>query len=211
MDSKELQAILQRALAGDPAAQCELVDLLTPVIQKRVARALLKYCQGPSGARNVHQEAGDLTQEVFFYLLAKDARVLRRWDPELGLSLLNFVGLVAERRALWILRGRLSPWIDEPTLIEELPDQPYSGDNPERAASSREILRLLLDQLKDRLSAEGWHMFDLLFRQELSPAEVAQRTGKSLAAVYKWQSRLSQLARRILAELSNSDGEPQNP
>lgn len=211
MDSKELQAILKRALEGDQAALRSLINAITPVIQKRVARALLKYRQGPSAGRDVHQEVQDLSQKVFLYLFAKDARVLRRWDPERGLSLLNYIGLVAEFRAMGILRGRRSPWIDEPTLIDELPDQPRSSDNPEQAAASREILGLLLVLLKDRLSAEGWNMFDLLFLQELSPEEVARKTGKSLAAVYKWQSRLRQLAREIFDALSNSDGEPQNP
>ncbi len=211
IDSNELQAILKRALSGDQAALRSLIDEITPVIQKRVARALLSYRQGPSAGRDVHQEVEDLSQEVLQYLFADNARVLRRWDPELGLSLLNYVGFVGERRAMGILRGKRSPWIDDPTLIEELPDQPYSGDNPERAAASREILRLLLDRLKEELSAEGWHMFDLLLPQDLTPEEVAQETGKSLAAVYQWQSRLRKLARRLRDELSNSNGEPQKP
>ena len=83
--------------------------------------------------------------------------------------------------------------------------------DPEVAAASRETLRLLLDRLKEELSPDGRQIFDLLFLQELSPEEVARKTGKSLAAVYKWQSRLRQLARRLLDELSNSDREPQKP
>lgn len=205
-----MKDLLERALSGDRAAQCKLVDLLTPVIQKRVARALLSWRQGAASGRDVRQEVEDLVQEVFVYLFKDNGRVLRTWKPDGGLSLLNFVGLVAQRRASWILRGRLSPWHDEPTLDEDL-DQPGDDPGPEPIVASRETLRLLLGQMKEKLTPEGWQMFDLLFLQELSPEEVARKTGKSPAAVYKWQSRLRQLARQIRDDLSNPDGEPQKP
>ena len=206
-----MQDLLERALSGNPAAQCELVDLLTPVIQKRVARALLSWRHGAASGRNIHQEVEDFSQEVFLTLFENNAHVLRTWRPEGGLSLRNFVGLVAQRVAGCILRnGKRSPWRDDPTLIEDL-DQTAGDPDPEVVAASREELRLVLDRLKEELSPYGWQMFNLLFLKELSPEEVARKTGRTLAAVYKWQSRLHQLARRILDELSNSDGKPQKP
>lgn len=202
-----MQDLLERALLGGWAAQCELVDLLTPVIQKRVARELLNWRQGASSGRNVRQEVEDLSQEVFVTLFDHDARVLRTWKPERGLSLLNFVGLVARRRAAGILRnGKRSPWRDDPTLIEEF-DEPDDIVSPEELTASREMLHLVLDGLKVVLSPYGWQIFDLLFLQELSPEEVVRKTGKSLDAIYKWQSRLYRLARQIREELSNPDGE----
>jgi RNA polymerase sigma factor (sigma-70 family) len=207
MDLKEMQDLLDRALSGDQAALRDLVDLFTPVIQKRVARALLGWRHGSSSGRDIRQEVEDFSQEVFVTLFANVGRVLRTWRPEGGLSLLNFVGLVADRRAKGILRnGKRSPWRDDPTLIEDL-DQADDDGGPEQAAASRETLRMLLDRLKEELTPEGFQMFDLLFLQELPPDEVARQTGKNLAAVYKWHSRLRQLARRLLDELSNSDGE----
>lgn len=206
-----MQDLLELALSGDSAALRELVDRFTPVIQKRVARALLNRRQGASSGRDVRQEVEDLSQEVFVTLFANNGRVLRTWKPDGGLSLVNFVGLVAQRRTGGILRnGKRSPWRDDPTLTEDL-DQADSDPSPEVAAASRETLRLLLDRLKEWLSPEGWQMFALLFLDELTPEEVARKTAKSPAAVYKWQSRLRQLARRILADLSNSDREPQKP
>ncbi|HXU32855.1 MAG TPA: hypothetical protein VN851_19970 [Thermoanaerobaculia bacterium] len=211
MDHQEMQDLLKRALSGEPAAQRELVDLLTPVIQKRVNRALLSWRQGAAAGRDIRQEVEDLVQEVFLYLFSKDARVLRSWDPERGLSLPNFVGLVAGMRAVGILRNPTrSPWRDDPTPNENLNPENRSA-SPEHEAAWREVLRLLLDGLKEAQTPEGWQMFNLLFLQELSPEEVAQKTGKSLAAVYKWQSRLRQLVRQIRDELSNPDGEPQKP
>ncbi len=202
-----MQDLLERALSGDQAALSDLVDLLTPVIQKRVARELLNWRQGASSGRNVRQEVEDLSQEVFVTLFDHDARVLRTWKPERGLSLLNFVGLVARRRAAGILRnGKRSPWRDDPTLIEEF-DEPDDIVSPEELTASREMLHLVLDGLKVVLSPYGWQIFDLLFLQELSPEEVVRKTGKSLDAIYKWQSRLYRLARQIREELSNPDGE----
>ncbi len=206
MDLQEMQDTLDRALAGDRAAQCDLVDLFTPVIQKRVARALLSRRHGASSGRDVRQEVEDLSQEVFVTLFTDDGRVLRTWSPERGLSLPNFVGLVAERRAKGLLRnGKRSPWRDDPTLIEDL-DQADDEGGPENAAASREMLRQLLDRLKEELSPLGRRLFDLLFLRELSPDEVARQAAMSLAAVYAWQSRLRRLARRLLADLSNSPG-----
>jgi RNA polymerase sigma-70 factor (ECF subfamily) len=211
MDLQAMQGTLERALSGDQAALWDLVDLFTPVIQKRVARVLLSRRQGASSGRDIHQEVDDLAQEVFVTLFADDGRVLRTWSPERGLSLLNFVGLVAERRAGGILRsGKRSPWRDDPTLIEDL-DEADDDGGPEAATASREMLRLLLDRLKEELSPYGRQMFDLLFLQELPPDEVARKTGKTLAAIYKWHSRLRQLACRILDELSNPDGALQRP
>lgn len=207
MDHQEMKDLLDLALSGDRAAQCDLVDLLTPVIQKRVVRELLSWRQGAASGRDVRQEVEDLSQEVFVTLFDHDARVLRTWEPERGLSLLNFVGLVARRRAAGILRnGKRTPWRDDPTLIEDL-DEPDDVVGPEELAASREMLHLVLDGLKVVLSPYGWQMFDLLFLQELSPEEVVRKTGKSKDAVYKWQSRLYQLARQIRDELSNPDGE----
>jgi len=59
-----------------------------------VGRKLLFYRNRSAAGRDVRQEVADLIQEVFMALFADDARVLRSWQPERGLSLDNFVGLV---------------------------------------------------------------------------------------------------------------------
>ncbi len=211
MESKELLLDLRLALAGDEAALERLVAVLTPVVQARVARCLLRRRTGPAASRNVRQEVADLTQEIFLQLFADRARVMRSWEPERGLSLVNFVGLVAERQATSMLRsGRRSPWSDDPTVPEEL-DAPATGSGPEQVAASREELRLLLQRLTEELSPLGRHLFDLLFLQELTLVEVVERTGLSDDAVYAWRSRLRRLARRLQAELSESGRNREDP
>jgi DNA-directed RNA polymerase specialized sigma24 family protein len=207
MTSEDTAGLARRALAGDQAALTRLVAVLTPVIQGRVARTLLARRSRLGSGRDVRQEVEDQSQEVFVALFTRDARVLRGWQSERGLSLENFVGLVAERKVLSILRSRpRNPWQEEPALIEDLNTaSPDCG--PEEITASREELSLLLDRLREEVSPLGWHLFDLLFVQELSVPEVRAATGLSADAVYQWRRRLRQLAHELAAEvLSGSAG-----
>jgi RNA polymerase sigma factor (sigma-70 family) len=205
MDRAELVEDVQQALAGAEPAVRRLVAALTPVIQARVARCLLLRRSGPSAGRDVRQEVEDLTQDTFLVLFADGGKVLRSWQPERGLTLLNFVGLVAERRVASILRSsRRSPWQEDPTLAEDLDRIERQESGPEEIAASREQLGLLMRRLTEELSPLGRHLFDLLFVRELALPEVVAQTGLSADAVYAWRSRLRKLARRLLAEESEN-------
>ena len=174
MDTQPTRADLERALSGDPSALAALVGQLTPVIQARVARSLLR--RPDLLAYDVRQEVEDLSQEVFLALFNSNAKVLRSWDPERGLSLLNFVGFVAERQVASVLRtGKRNPWREDPTETEDL-DGADSAAGPHDAAVSRETLRRLLRRLEERLSPLGRHLFDLIYLQEKSVAEIGGQT-----------------------------------
>jgi DNA-directed RNA polymerase specialized sigma24 family protein len=198
------------ALAGDPAAVHWLVAHLSPVIQARVARALLRRA---AGGRSTRQEVEDMTQEVFVALFENDGKVLRSWEPERGMSLANFTGLVAERQVAAILRsGRRSPWTEDPTLSDEL-DRP--GDDvpgPEDLVASQELLAVLLDGVRAALSPKGLDLFERLYLREESVEAVCAATGMSPDAVYAWRSRLGKLVRTLAAEaMSDSRAAPQIP
>lgn len=195
---------VRRALAGDHEALTLLVESLTPVIQARAARSLLQWRRGSSSGRDVHQEVEDLTQEVFLVLFADGGKVLKKWDPELGLSLLNFVGLVAERQTVSICRsGKKSPWKEDPTLDDVL-DGEWSGSGPEEVTATREELRWIVDRLTEELSPLGRHLFDLLFLHDLPVPDVMRQTGMKSDAVYAWRSRLRRLAFQLRRELSET-------
>lgn len=203
MTSDFRQHEVSQALAGDAAALTRLIRVSTPVVQARVARGLLLWRQGGNAGRDVRQEVEDLTQEVFLVLFADDGRVLRSWQPERGLTLEGFVGLVAERQVASILRsGKRSPWRDDPTLPARL-DEIADGQGPEALVASREQLRLLLDRLTEELSPLGRRLFQLLFLDELPVDEAARQTGLSPEALYAWRSRLRRLCRRLLGEMSD--------
>jgi RNA polymerase sigma factor (sigma-70 family) len=204
-------AVVERALARDREALRSLVDVLTPVIQARVARALLRRAASASG-RNIRQEVEDLTQEVFVALFSEGGKALRAWEPGRGLSLVNFVGFLAERQVAAILRTtRRSPWTEDPTLMEEL-DRPAEDASAELRVLSQQMLNALLDRLREELSPLGLSLFEQLFVQQRSVAEVSEQMGMSRDAVYAWQSRLGKLSRRLGAELSSdSQASPQIP
>lgn len=204
MSNEAIEEQLRSALAGDEPALTQLVRVLTPVIQSRVARGLLLRRTGTAAGRDIRQEVEDLTQEIFLVLFADGGKVLRSWQPERGMSLLNFVGLVAERQTASVLRsGKRSPWKEDPTLAEDF-EQAAPEGGPEEVTASREQLRHLLNRLTEELSPLGRHLFDLLFLRDLPFEEVVRRTGMSPDAVYAWRSRLRRLARRLLDEKSES-------
>ena len=201
--------LVRSALAGDPTALNRLVAVLTPVVQARVARTLMAHRFLLAGGRDMRQEVEDLSQDVFLELFSRDAHVLRSWQAELGLSLDNFVGMVAERKVWSFLRsGRRNPRKEDPSIpLEELKAEvPEPG--PEKVAAGREHLALLLDRLREELSPLGWWLFELLFVQELSVNEVRDASGLSADAVYAWRSRLRSLARKLQAEMSGNTGPP---
>ena len=195
-------ALVREALTGDQAALTRLVARLTPVIQARVARTLLARRSLLGADRNVHQEVGDRTQDVFLLLFEKGGRVLLSWEPERGLSLENFVGLVSKFYVLSYLRSdKRNRGKEEP-----VPDKDLEGLSSDRGAEEivlkREQLHLLLDRMRERLSPQGWQLFELLYVEELSVEDTMAATSLSADAVYKWRSRLRQLAEELRAELS---------
>jgi RNA polymerase sigma-70 factor (ECF subfamily) len=192
--------LVSLALTGDESALARLVDRLTPVIQARVARALL-CCRPPGRRSNVRAQVEDLCQEVFLMLFRDGARVLRSWEPERGLSLDNFVGLVARRRALSLLRsGRGGGRAEVPAPDDEL-ERAAPGSGPELGAVGREQLRLLLRCLQEEVSPLGWHLFHLLLVEERPLEEVQRSTRMSRDALYAWRSRLRRHARRLFDQL----------
>jgi len=203
MDAEESVGLVDGALAGDRLALTRLVAALTPVVQARVARTLLSRRWG-RGGRDIRHEVEDLAQDVFLSLFANQARVLRSWQAERGLSLENFVGLVSERYVVSFLRsGRRNPWKEELASGEEL-DVRIDEPSPDRVAAGRQQLRLLVDGLRDHLSPLGFHLFQLLFVQELSLPETMAASGLSADAVYAWRSRLRRLARELMSDLSGT-------
>jgi RNA polymerase sigma factor (sigma-70 family) len=189
--------LIRAALEGDRRAIDDLVDRLTPVVQARVARLLLSR----AGARglDVRAQVEDLTQEVFLSLFDDDGRVLASWDPERGLSLENFVGLVAHRQTVSLLRsGVTSPFTEDATEERELlqlVDATADGALEQRMAS-RETLLMVLDQLQLSLAPRSLDLFERLFLKEESVESISASTGLSRDAVYAWRSRLGKLARK---------------
>jgi DNA-directed RNA polymerase specialized sigma24 family protein len=201
--AETLVQLVTDALARRAQAAHQLVELLHPVVEARVARVLWRTKHSTS--RNVRQEVEDLTQDVFAFLFEEDGKALRAWDPDRGLSLQNFVGLLAERHAVSVLRsGRRTPFKDLTALDNRDDIQNTEAADPEPAALSRDLLAVLLDRLRLALTPLGMHLFQLLYVEERAPEEVAEAAKMSLDAVYAWRSRLRKIVATLAAELSRT-------
>jgi RNA polymerase sigma-70 factor (ECF subfamily) len=128
--------------------------------------------------------------------------VLRTWQPARGLSLENFVGLVAERQVASILRtGKRSPWTEDPTDDDALADAAGTALEDEPMVLSRDLVTALLDRLREELSPRGLHLFEQLVVEERSIEELAADTGMMADALYAWRSRLLRRARELAMTL----------
>ncbi len=197
--------LVRRAVDGDAAARHALVLRLSPVVHRRVCRPLA-IRRGGSVQRS---EVLDLVQQILLLLFDKDSRVLRSWDPTRGLSLSNFVGLVAEREAKAVLRsGRRSAWAENPTAEDDVSTLAVDDAVLEDDIVSRGELRTIWHRLEEALSPRSIELFRALFIEQLSIEEISGRFGMSSNALYTFRSRLRQQVQAIRRELSATQGPP---
>jgi RNA polymerase sigma factor (sigma-70 family) len=187
---------LDAVLAGSAAAIHKFVVTLTPVIQSRVARGVLQH-----SSRDVRQDVQDFCQDVFMHLFADNGHVLRRFDARRGLSLPNYVGMIAQRRGVSALRSsRYNAWREDTEFDERTAPGPGS-DDPAGHACDEDQIATLFEALQRTLSPMAWHLFQLLYVHELSVDEAMSRTGLTSSAIYAWRSRLRKAARDAQARL----------
>lgn len=203
--------LLADGLTGTREQLHQLVRYLTPVIQARVARALLSGTRGVA-RRNIREEVEDLTQDVYGALFDRDAKVLRAWDPERGLSLLNFVGLVARRRAnATLATKKRNPWSEEPMesgTVERILPQVAQAD---RALEAKQILQIAFTDVAATQSERGKRMLVLMFQNQLSNEEIQLETALSIDAIYQWRSRLTKQLRTRITALMNEGATDAHP
>jgi DNA-directed RNA polymerase specialized sigma24 family protein len=201
-------ALVGPVLARDPKAMRQFVRQAKVVVEARVARTLLRVGRR-QGQRDPRQEIADIAQEVFLHLFENGGAVLRAWDPARGLSLANFVGLVAERDAIAILRsGRRSPWTEDPTdFADATAGEVFADGAPSmhRVVQSRDMLMAILDRLRLELSPRGYELFVRLYVDEASVEDVCAAFAMQPDAVYAWRSRLGKRVRALGEELFPPD------
>lgn len=201
----ELPILLARTLEGDDEGEAALVAALMPVVRRRVMQVLARD-KGRWG-RDLSSEADDLTQDVLLALFARDACALRAWTPERGLSLERFVGLLARRHALSIVRSRRrNPFSAQPTDPSDFDQQAPASERRDahRASETRQVLERLLATLTQSLCPTGLELLHRLFVQEQSVRDISHHTGLSADCVYQWRCRIRQRARHL--QQSDPDG-----
>lgn len=194
--ARDAALLLEQALSGQPAAARRLVRKLTPVVQARIARVAVAWARS-HGYDRVREEVSDLTQEVFASLFQDNGRIIRRWDPEKGLSLENFVGLVARRYALSALRTqKRNPFSEDAAIDDEIDGLELGTPSFESRLASRDVLRKVFERVENQLTTTGRSLFEAIVVQQMDTDAVAAQTGLSRDAVYAWRSRLNKLLRR---------------
>jgi RNA polymerase sigma factor (sigma-70 family) len=197
---------VRAALTGDAHAMHELVTEAKPIVRTRASWALARFRGRGAGPRH---DLEDLTQDVFAALFEHDGRALRAWDPALGLSFRNFIGLLTQRHVAGMLRGAATALpLGEPFAEEGGPHlDARDGFSLENHVASRELLRGLWRCLCGSLSPRGLVLFERLYLDGQPIAEVCESLGMSSHAVYQWRHRIALAAREALTSLECERGE----
>lgn len=178
----------------------KLIAAILPTIHYRVGQILVR-----SGwRRRTREHVEDLTQEVLLSLFAHDARALRGWDPERGLSFLGFVRMLTEQKVFRVLRGSRRPWGKE-----ELHDFDPAGDLDEAASiedriSSQQFAKRVFDSVESRLSDLGRQMFRWLILEQRPVDEICVLAEMKPGAVYVWRNRILNLLKHTVRELDQN-------
>ena len=197
MDAQDERHAVAGALAGDPVAVRRLVALLTPVVKYRAGLVLLRLRAG--GIVDHVQEVQDLTQEILLQLFQNEGRLLRTWDASKGASLRTFVGLVAQRRAISILRTR--PGVERLSDdLYEIEDSAAGAPAVDAVLASRQELENILAQVQARLSPLGLELFYRLLCHQEPVEQICAAMNLSANAVYIWRNRLLKLVQNLAQE-----------
>jgi RNA polymerase sigma-70 factor (ECF subfamily) len=192
--------LVHGSLNGDPGACETLVRRITPIVQHRVSRVMAHFRSRP-GRPLERGDMLDLTQQLLLLLFENAGAILSAWDPARGLSLDNFVGLVAEREARAILRsGRRSAWAETPTR-DDLVDAYGHDPGVEHLVSVRDQISQIWSRLEAELSPRGLELFRALLIDEMPVADVRAMFELSETAVYNFRSRIRRRVRQIREHL----------
>ena len=187
---------------GDEEAWEQFIAMYRPVI---VRLAMLKGLQ--------HPDAEDLAQQVLLGV----SKNIGRWeqDPERARFRTWLTRVVRNATLNALTRRPRDRGVGGTTAMVALEGQADEADNDMamfELEERREAFRWIADQIREDFEPRTWEAFWLTAVEGLNPADVAQKTQKSVGAVYVARSRVMQ---RIQAELKqllpvpeNDSGEP---
>lgn len=171
---------------------------LTPAIRYRISKVLARSARG----RTLPVAVDDIAQQVLLVLFADQGKTLRSWDPVRRLSLVQFVGLIAERQALVIARSkRASPFTEDPMEHVSLEPHLTPVRDPESQLAARELFDEIAERMRMDLSPYAMQMFSLLFLEDKSVEQISAELTMTPDAVYAWRSRLVRQARTFASEI----------
>lgn len=199
--TRQDSATIERAVAGDRAAMLALEKRVRPVIRSRVNY----YLRNRRPPRIGLEDAEDLAQAIWLELVKDGARVLREYNPELGMSLPGYVSLICRRelfrrtRALGAaVRGGQAQLV----AIDGDVGPASTQSTPEETVEERQLLGSLWAHLRAELPPRGQLVMAALYEDGLSVADTATLIGASTQVVYNWQHKIRTIARAFVQEQS---------
>lgn len=194
--------LIRQALNGDALARKSIGERLRHVVHMRVTTTLLKS-RHVTLNRSLRHEIEDLVQDVFCFLFEKG---LAKWEPR-GLSLEGWANLLARNYVIDRLRRgpRREHYVGiiDDEIAFDLDASP--PPNAEQTIEDADFACNVIKVAKSQLSALDAEMLDA-FLEGQTAADVAKRTGRSLAAVERQRSRLLERIRLIAEELRRRSG-----
>jgi DNA-directed RNA polymerase specialized sigma24 family protein len=186
---------LRRALAGDRQAMQALVHRLFPVVHARTEAFVRRRATGRIDA----SDGQDVAQDVWLALLRDGGRALMSWDPDRGMSLEGYVGLLTQRELWGRVRAASADKRGSGQAGAALDDEMAAAPgDPEQTIADRDLLERVTRHLAVTLPERGRLVFSLLYEDECSPTEAAATLGVNLQVVYNWQFKIRQLAQAYL-------------
>lgn len=188
--------LIARAAGGDRKSRAHLAARLDPAIHGRVARVLRRLT--PAWA----EDADDVAQAIWVVLLKDDARQLRAYRPERGISLEAYAAMIAERevrnhiaRATAAKRGaaRRAELSDEIAAATAAPTP-----SPEDHVVATDLAESLVEALVLHFPERARNVMTLCFEREESADAAARSLEMPSQQIYNWVFRLRKASRAFL-------------
>jgi len=189
---------IQQCLARDSQAWDEFVAKYSRLIYDAVARTLERFGHSPRP-----DILADLHNDVFVFILEDDCRLLRKFEGRNGCQLGHYLRVVSIRRTVDFLR-RLRPTL---SLTEEDTLQIVDAELSRACASANEGPAFLLadeshetlQKILGLLHRHERELCQMIFMDQLSPADISRRIGISTDNFYVRKNRLVDKLRMLSA------------
>jgi RNA polymerase sigma-70 factor (ECF subfamily) len=205
-NSAEETALLQALLgASTPdgerqASQRELVRRYERLIDSCVRNVLRRY-----GVTFQAGDVHDLVNDVWVMLLRDDMRKLRQYDPQRGVRLASFIGMIATNTTIDHLRSQKAETRSLDSELEEGATMLDAGacELPRDTVEEQQHAELARAAFQ-RLSRDEQAFVVDVFHEERSPEELARTLGVSTGTIYSRKVKLRAKLAGIVASLEGA-------
>ncbi|GBC59644.1 RNA polymerase sigma-70 domain protein [Desulfonema ishimotonii] len=159
------------------------------------------------GNRACAEDAEELRDDAFVRLLENDRRKLRMYDPKRGLSLKNWICMVAAQTVRSYLRKKDRPGqvrggvpVSLGLIREELIKPCHTTADEERRYEAREKLACLAEAMTQLPHLERL-VLQLHFEDGMNPPEIATATNRTTNNIYQILHRARNRLKKIMGGL----------